>query len=59
MIALIVAGFFVLDGNAQVITYQTINLTELTGVIKNPGIGYQTFDRSHASDAQFPSSILV
>jgi hypothetical protein len=57
MIALIVAGaFFVLDGNAQVITYQTVKCAELTGVIKNPGIGYQTFDQSAASNAQLPSS---
>jgi Beta-galactosidase len=60
MIALIAAGAFsVQAGNGREISYQTINFTELTGrIIKNPGIGYQTFYRSAASDSQFPSSVL-
>jgi Domain of unknown function (DUF4832) len=54
----IVAGAFLgLDGNAQVIP-QTVKFTALAGVMKNPGIGYQTFGRSASSDAQFPSSVL-
>jgi hypothetical protein len=34
---------------------QTIRPTTISGVIKNPGIGYQTFYTSAASDAQIPS----
>jgi len=37
---------------------QTITPTPTTGIIKNPGIGYQTFYRSAASDTQLPSSTM-
>lgn len=37
---------------------QTITPIPITGVIKNPGIGYQTFYRSAISDTRFPSSTM-
>src|SRR5262249_44061273 len=37
---------------------QTITPTPITGIIKNPGIGYQTFYRSAISDRRFPSSTM-
>lgn len=37
---------------------QTITPTPITGIIKNPGIGYQTFYESAASDTQLPSSTM-
>jgi hypothetical protein len=37
---------------------QAITPTPITGIIKNPGIGYQTFYRSAASDTQLPSSTM-
>jgi len=46
----------VANGGAD--TDQTINFTERTGIIKNPGVGYQTFGRPVARDEQFPSSVL-
>jgi hypothetical protein len=39
-------------------TVQTITPTELTSVITNPGIGYQTFYASAASDTQLPSKTM-
>jgi hypothetical protein len=47
-----------LMGYAQADTLQTINFSERTGVIKNPGIGYQTYYRSAVSDRQLPSSVM-
>jgi hypothetical protein len=58
-IAFVVAAFFaspVANGGAG--TYQTINFTERAGIIKNPGVGYQTFGRPAARNEQFPSSVL-
>jgi uncharacterized protein DUF4832 len=37
---------------------QTITPTPITGIIKNPGIGYQTFYKSAVSDTQLPSSTM-
>jgi hypothetical protein len=37
---------------------QTITPTPITGIIKNPGIGYQTFYKSAISDTQLPSSTM-
>ncbi len=36
----------------------TVTPTPTTGIIKNPGIGYQTFYRSAISDRRFPSSTM-
>ena len=36
-------------------TMQTVCPTELTGIIKNPGTGYQTFYTSANNDKQLPS----
>jgi hypothetical protein len=38
--------------------FQTITPTPITGIIKNPGIGYQTSYKSAASDTQLPSSTM-
>ncbi len=38
--------------------YQTFSPAERGGVIKNPGIGYQTFYHSAAVDRQLPSSTM-
>ncbi|MDN5001385.1 DUF4832 domain-containing protein [Bradyrhizobium sp. GCM10027634] len=38
--------------------FQTITPTPITGIIKNPGIGYQTFYKSSTSDTQLPSSTM-
>jgi Domain of unknown function (DUF4832) len=57
-IALVVAGgFSVLEGNAQAQSYRTVTFAPSYAVLKNPGIGYQTFDESAAGDQQLPSSI--
>ncbi|MGY8685785.1 DUF4832 domain-containing protein [Bradyrhizobium sp. UFLA05-153] len=37
---------------------QTITPTPITGIIKNPGIGYQTFSKSAILDRRFPSSTM-
>jgi hypothetical protein len=37
---------------------QTITPSPITGIIKNPGIGYQTFYESATSDTQLPSSTM-
>ncbi len=37
---------------------QTVRPVECMGVIKNPGVGYQTFSRPAATDAQIPSSTM-
>lgn len=37
---------------------QTITPTPITEIIKNPGIGYQTFYKSAVSDRRFPSSTM-
>src|SRR5262245_19794771 len=58
MIAAASLPFFVMGASPQVPEYQIINFIEQSGIIKNPGIGYQTFERSAASDRQFPSAVL-
>ena len=35
-----------------------MNRTPIAGIIKNPGVGYQTFYRSAASDSQLPSATM-
>jgi hypothetical protein len=46
------------DSSADQPAYQTFHPTERSGIIKNPGIGYQTFYRSAAIDRQLPSSTM-
>jgi hypothetical protein len=37
---------------------QVVNPTPIAGIIKNPGVGYQTFYTSAASDSQLPSATM-
>ena len=61
---LLLSEFFILlsfsfDGCAQApTTLQTVWPVELHGVIKNPGMGYQTFHKTAEQDNQLPSSVM-
>jgi hypothetical protein len=56
---LVGAAFFALPvANGGEGTHQIINFSERSGIIKNPGVGYQTFGRPAARNERFPSSVL-